>query len=90
MGFVHYNNTVEDQVNHVYRAKHHLPGYMACPMVLSPEDTISKIDQLQVRNLNLGVVGIVCGDCPQGPSKPEASMHATCIRHHISYSHLPL
>mmetsp|Transcript_3029 Transcript_3029/g.7538 ORF Transcript_3029/g.7538 Transcript_3029/m.7538 type:complete len:510 (-) Transcript_3029:642-2171(-) len=47
MGFVHYNNTVEEQVQHVYRAKRHVPGYITSPMTLSPQDPISKIDQLK-------------------------------------------
>ncbi len=49
MGFVHYNNTVEEQVAHVTRVKRHQPGYLASPLILTAQDTISKIDQLMVR-----------------------------------------
>ena len=48
MGFVHYNNTLEDQVQHVFRAKRHVPGYITSPLVLGPEEPIFKIDQLKV------------------------------------------
>jgi IMP dehydrogenase len=51
MGFVHYNNTVEEQVAHVYRAKRHVPGYIATPLVLGPTETVAKIDQLKVSAL---------------------------------------
>lgn len=47
MGFVHYNNTIEEQVKHVAKAKAHRPGMVVTPMVLSPSDTISKIDSVK-------------------------------------------
>lgn len=49
MGFVHYNNTVEEQVAHVKRAKRFQPGYIVSPMILGPQDPIAKIDSLKVR-----------------------------------------
>ena len=47
MGFVHYNNTIEEQVRHVAKAKAHRPGMVVTPMVLSPSDTIAKIDSIK-------------------------------------------
>lgn len=34
MGFVHYNNTVEQQVKHVQKCKTHIPGMVVTPMVM--------------------------------------------------------
>ena len=48
MGFVHYNNTIEEQVRHVTKAKQHTPGMVVTPMVFLPSDPISKIDALKV------------------------------------------
>ena len=48
MGFVHYNNTIEEQVKHVAKAKQHRPGMVVTPMVMLPTDPISKIDALKV------------------------------------------
>ena len=48
MGFVHYNNTVEEQVRHVSKAKQHNAGMVVTPMVMLPSDPISKIDALKV------------------------------------------
>ena len=49
MGFVHYNNTLEEQVAHVTKTKNHRPGLVVTPMVMGPLDTISKIDGVKVR-----------------------------------------
>ena len=49
MGFVHYNNTIEEQVKHVTKAKQHCAGMVVTPMVLAPTDSIAKIDALKVR-----------------------------------------
>lgn len=48
MGFVHYNNTIEEQVAHVKKAKNHKAGTVITPMVMSPTDTVSKIDAIKV------------------------------------------
>eukprot|EP00798_Chlamydomonas_sp_ICE-L_P024604 gene24604-10222_t len=47
LGFVHYNNTLEEQVNHVKKVKAHTSGFVVSPMCLLPTDTISKIDALK-------------------------------------------
>ncbi|KAJ9530688.1 hypothetical protein QJQ45_014843 [Haematococcus lacustris] len=47
MGFVHYNNTIEEQVAHVERTKRHRPGYISTPLVLGPQEPIARIDQLK-------------------------------------------
>mmetsp|Transcript_12214 Transcript_12214/g.26283 ORF Transcript_12214/g.26283 Transcript_12214/m.26283 type:complete len:502 (-) Transcript_12214:787-2292(-) len=47
MGFVHYNNTIEEQVRHVTKVKNHVHGMVLSPMVMGPSDTISKIDALK-------------------------------------------
>ena len=51
MGFVHYNNTIEEQVKHVAKAKQHKAGMVVTPMVMLPTDSISKIDALKVRSM---------------------------------------
>lgn len=48
MGFVHYNNSIEDQCQHVMRVKRHRPGYDVKPMVLPPTATIMQLDLLRV------------------------------------------
>ena len=45
---MHYNNTIEEQVRHVTKAKQHKPGMVVTPMVFLPSDPISKIDALKV------------------------------------------
>ncbi len=50
MGFVHYNNTVDEQVAHVRRVKKHQPGYITSPLVLLGSDPVWKIDQLKVQS----------------------------------------
>mmetsp|Transcript_21719 Transcript_21719/g.37008 ORF Transcript_21719/g.37008 Transcript_21719/m.37008 type:complete len:508 (-) Transcript_21719:434-1957(-) len=48
MGFLHYNNTIEEQVAHVHRTKHHQHGYTVSPMVMAPHDIIAKIDSQKI------------------------------------------
>jgi IMP dehydrogenase len=43
MGFVHYNNTVEDQVAQVKIAKCHTPGFVSRPAVMGPNDTVAAL-----------------------------------------------
>lgn len=50
LGFVHYNNTIEEQVAHVAKAKRHTPGMVVTPMVMLPTDPVSKIDALKDLN----------------------------------------
>lgn len=49
MGFVHYNNTVEEQAAHVRKAKSHTPGYVAAPEVMRPDQKVLDLDVLKVR-----------------------------------------
>eukprot|EP00193_Tetraselmis_chui_P011085 CAMPEP_0177790610 /NCGR_PEP_ID=MMETSP0491_2-20121128/23454_1 /TAXON_ID=63592 /ORGANISM="Tetraselmis chuii, Strain PLY429" /LENGTH=488 /DNA_ID=CAMNT_0019312711 /DNA_START=38 /DNA_END=1504 /DNA_ORIENTATION=+ len=46
MGFIHYNNTIEEQLDEVLLAKTHSPGLMLNPLVLGPNDTVAKMEQL--------------------------------------------
>ena len=49
MGFVHYNNTIEEQAQHVLRVKRHRLGFDIKPIVLPPTATIMQMDLLRVR-----------------------------------------
>jgi len=40
MGFVHYNNTIDEQVKHVSIAKNHTPGFVVAPAVMRPDNTV--------------------------------------------------
>jgi hypothetical protein len=48
-GFIHYNNTVEEQVEQAVRAKRHVPGCLFQPPTLSPSHTLRDYDNLVVR-----------------------------------------
>jgi IMP dehydrogenase len=48
MGFIHYNNTVKEQLNHVLKVKRHIPGFVVTPAVLPPMATVGDIEKLQV------------------------------------------
>lgn len=48
MGFVHYNNTVEEQLSHVTKCKRHIPGFVVTPAVLPPTATLEDIEKLRV------------------------------------------
>uniref|UniRef100_A0A7S0UKQ8 Inosine-5'-monophosphate dehydrogenase n=1 Tax=Polytomella parva TaxID=51329 RepID=A0A7S0UKQ8_9CHLO len=53
MGFIHYNNTTEEQVDHVKKVKSYKKGYVVNPTVLGPEDTVGKLDSIKaVRGLS--------------------------------------
>ncbi|MFP4026461.1 MAG: IMP dehydrogenase [Candidatus Brocadiia bacterium] len=47
IGFIHYNNTVEEQVQHVSHAKRFENGFITDPVVLSPDDRIEDVDQIK-------------------------------------------
>lgn len=47
-GFIHYNNTVEEQVEQAVRAKRHVPGCLFQPPTLSPSHTLRDYDNLVV------------------------------------------
>mmetsp|Transcript_27327 Transcript_27327/g.73891 ORF Transcript_27327/g.73891 Transcript_27327/m.73891 type:complete len:509 (+) Transcript_27327:102-1628(+) len=50
MGFVHYNNTIEEQAQHVLRVKRHRPGFDIKPIVMPPTATIMQMDLLRDAN----------------------------------------
>ncbi|PNW72985.1 hypothetical protein CHLRE_14g614300v5 [Chlamydomonas reinhardtii] len=47
MGFIHYNNTAEEQLRQVLKAKRHTPGFIVTPAVAGPNDTVSKLYELK-------------------------------------------
>lgn len=47
IGIIHYNNTIEEQVNEVRKVKRFENGFISDPIVLSPEHTISDIDRIK-------------------------------------------
>ncbi|KAK9809215.1 hypothetical protein WJX72_011502 [[Myrmecia] bisecta] len=47
IGFVHYNMTLEEQVQNVARVKRHKPGYVVTPAVMSPQNTIADLEALK-------------------------------------------
>jgi len=49
MGFIHYNNTVEEQVAHVKRAKNHTPGFVVEPAVMGRNNTVMDLLDLKER-----------------------------------------
>ncbi|GLC34105.1 hypothetical protein PLESTB_000837900 [Pleodorina starrii] len=47
MGFIHYNNTAEEQLAQVIKAKSHTPGFIVTPAVAGPADPVSKLHELK-------------------------------------------
>jgi IMP dehydrogenase len=47
LGFVHYNNTIEEQRQHVSRVKGHRPGFVVTPIVMPPDAPVSSLDVLK-------------------------------------------
>lgn len=47
IGFIHCNNTEEEQANEVSKVKRHQNGFLMDPMVFSPEDRLEKIYELK-------------------------------------------
>jgi len=47
IGFIHYNNTIEEQVREVRRVKRFENGFITEPVTLSPEHRISDIDRIK-------------------------------------------
>ncbi|KAG2447642.1 hypothetical protein HYH02_007560 [Chlamydomonas schloesseri] len=47
MGFIHYNNTAEEQLRQVLKAKRHTPGFVVTPAVAGPNDPVSKLYDLK-------------------------------------------
>lgn len=49
IGFIHYNNTVEEQAEEVRKTKKFENGFIADPVVLSPDHTIADVDEIKER-----------------------------------------
>ncbi|MCL1911203.1 MAG: IMP dehydrogenase [Leptospirales bacterium] len=47
IGIIHYNNTIEKQVEEVKKVKRYENGFITNPIVLSPENTIEDIDNIK-------------------------------------------
>ncbi len=55
IGFIHYNNTIDEQVEHLRRAKRFENGFIMEPVVLSPEHRISDVDKTKEKHGFSGV-----------------------------------
>lgn len=47
IGIVHYNNTIDDQAEHIRKVKRYENGFINEPIVLSPSNTIADIDRIK-------------------------------------------
>ncbi len=50
IGIVHYNNTIEEQVRHVERAKRFENGFITDPVVLGPEHRVRDVDEIKAKH----------------------------------------
>ncbi len=50
IGFIHYNNTIEQQARMVRRVKRYENGFITEPVVLSPTHCISDVDEIRSKN----------------------------------------
>lgn len=48
IGIVHYNNTIEEQVEHIRKVKRFENGFITDPVVLSPRNTVRDIDSIKL------------------------------------------
>lgn len=55
MGVIHYNNTIDEQVNHVRKVKRFENGFITEPIILGPNNTIRDLDQIKEK---MGFSGI--------------------------------
>lgn len=49
IGIIHYNNTIEAQVEHVKKVKRFENGFIMDPMVLSPRNTVHDVDTIKAK-----------------------------------------
>ncbi|MEM7183595.1 MAG: IMP dehydrogenase, partial [Spirochaetota bacterium] len=47
IGIIHYNNTIQQQVDYVKKVKRYENGFITDPIVLSPEHTIADLDKIK-------------------------------------------
>ena len=47
IGIIHYNNTIDAQVEHVRKVKRFENGFIMDPVVLSPENTVLDVDRIK-------------------------------------------
>ena len=50
IGIIHYNNDIEEQVEHVKRVKRFENGFITSPICLSPEATIADVDRIKEKH----------------------------------------
>ena len=62
IGFVHYNNTVEEQARLVRRVKRFENGFITDPMTLGPDNTLADIDAIRARHGFSGIPITDTGD----------------------------
>jgi IMP dehydrogenase len=55
MGIIHYNNSIDEQVDHVRRVKRFENGFITDPIILSPEHTISDLDKIKEKHNFSGI-----------------------------------
>jgi len=55
IGFVHYNNTVEEQAEQVFQVKRYKNGFITNPLTLSPTHTVADIDRIKAQRNFSGV-----------------------------------
>jgi IMP dehydrogenase len=55
IGIIHYNNTLEEQLEHVRKTKKFENGFITDPVVLSPDDRIEDVDRIKEKHGFSGV-----------------------------------
>lgn len=55
IGIIHYNNTIEAQVEHVKKVKRFENGFIMDPVVLSPKNTVSDVDRIKAEHGYSGI-----------------------------------